>query len=644
MNSRPVASRMLWVLALAAVFVFLNVDSMWSLSVDLAHHYALAFRISEQWVLAPQMDPTLGEMNTYPRGAHTIAATLGVLSNSTFLGLQLTVLLSFACLWLAAVFILDSLPRVERTVSLVAFVALLSANALIFKFDVHGHEVIGNFFFSQLVAHAFLFAAIVVAIAVEKRRGSLWAGAVLVPMMFANESIHVLPALVMLGLIASLVAVHLFLEYRDRTLDPRKVVFGSSIATVSFVGFFLHPSFAAMREAASHNGSLELANISYPVGLMTLCAIVAIVSAALFFLWFRSRETPGSLTLKYLALCGGLTASLCMLQYASVFFGQGSDYAVKKYGFALVTLLILQLAAVFPRLVAMSAKSTSAVGNGGSALYPVVLVLASVVALFINVPRQKTVDVSEIVAIERKLINLVDTALPVAETGKPNVVVGIGGSSSVIDYLFAISLTKTPRDLAIPDVLIAKDQLDLRKYSYFVSASNDDIYGSSGCESSSEGAISIVRSQCLQQRQASASRCRGAFDLSSNGLLHDGMLKGFSAPEAHGRWTDGNYASFECSAGDAGFESMKLEVTPFIYGRLKKQRIEISIDGRVVHQESLSAPRGAENPIVLDLPPVPANGRYVIGFGFPDAASPSEVGLSEDARKLGFSFQKIGFE
>ena len=71
-------------ISLVGIFlVIIEMDSIWTHSVDLAHHYALAFRISENWTLVGTDDPTLGEMNFYPSTSHALAAIVGLFFNST---------------------------------------------------------------------------------------------------------------------------------------------------------------------------------------------------------------------------------------------------------------------------------------------------------------------------------------------------------------------------------------------------------------------------------------------------------------------------------------------------------------------------------------------------------------------------------
>src|ERR1035437_3976885 len=244
-----------WLLAICGIFVFLNIDSMWSWSVDLAHHYALAFRISEQWVLTSTSDPTLGEMNIYPRGSHIIAAIFGFFVNSIFLGVQLVTLVSLALLWLSAILILNSLQKKLATISLMTFTGLLFFNSAFAKFDLHGHEVVGNFFYAQLVGHSVLFISIIFAINLEKKFGVICSVVALVLLMLLNATIHLLPALEMLGLIFGLLFAYVLFDAKPRISINQKLTISIPIALFALVGIFLHPSFSAMRVISENNGS-----------------------------------------------------------------------------------------------------------------------------------------------------------------------------------------------------------------------------------------------------------------------------------------------------------------------------------------------------------------------------------------------------
>lgn len=624
----------------ASLFVFLNIDSMWGLSVDLAHHYSLVFRISEQWVLTSTSDPTLGEMNVYPRGGHVIAVVVGLILNSPFLGLQVTSLIAFALLWLFAILILDSFPEDQATISVIVLLGLIVVNVLTVKFDLHGHEIVGNFFYSQLIGHSILFASIFAAITLEKKYGVIWSCAGLLLLMLVNAAIHLLPALQMVGLIVGLLAVYVFQRSPGFSI-VQKLKLAVPLGAFSICAILLHPSFSAMRKIAENNGYLILNRISYPVGLITLCIIVVLASMTLFFQWWKVDQNRGLLASKYLAIYGIVTAFFCLLQYVLTFYGSGSDYAVKKYGFGLTTILFLQLSIILSGRVSLTKLHLSRLGSNVFRI-PILCVTLTA-ALFYNVPDRRLFDVSEVVLFERKLINIVDTILPIAEDGKPNVVIGLNDFPVTINYLFSTAIAKTPRQFAVPDVL--KNELaDPAKYSYIISSAKNRKFGSSGCEGESKSSISITPSQCIAKRKAAASRCDQTFDLSAKGAVADDLVSGFSSPEEHGRWTDGNKASFECVIGDGDLKSVKIEVAPFIYGRLRSQHIEVSLNGRIVYQENLSSVKGPENPIFIELPKTHDLRKHVLEFKLPDATSPQDVGYNQDSRKLGFAFRRIIFE
>lgn len=634
-----------WLAAVCGIFVLLNIDSMWSWSVDLAHHYALAFRISEQWTLTSSSDPTLGEMNIYPRGSHIIAAILGFLVNSTFLGVQIVTLFSLAFLWLSAILILNSLKNTLAVFSIIVFTALFIFNAAFTKLDLHGHEIVENFFYSQLVGHSVLFISVIFAIGLEKKLGTLWSVVTLVVLMLLNATIHLLPALEMLGLVFGLLFVYVFFEARPESNIKQRLAIATAIALCALASIILHPSFAAMRAISENNGGLGLNNVQYPYGLILLCAIVLFSSFKLFQRWIRSEDNSENLAIKYISIYGGVTAALCLLQFTLTFSDLGSDYAVKKYGFGLTSIFLLEVSIVFGRYVSLLMGSNEAkfankanISNGN------ILVASLSAVLVFSVPNQKTLDVSDVTATERKLINLGDTILPAPPIEKNNVVIGLDGFPNTVNYMFSISILKTVRELAIPDVLVSNTLTNPSNYLYVVSSRGNPNFGAAGCKSLSSSSLSVIASACLEERRARASDCRFPFDFTSNGIIPNSLLAGFSHPEVHGRWTDGKLAKFKCVNNGAPAKVIKLQITPFIFGALKSQRISVSLNGVVLGVYDLSTPRGADNPILINIPHKIDTKEYSLEFEMPDATAPRDVGFNEDGRKLGFSFKTILFE
>ena len=664
---------LLWFLILPVFFILFNIDSLWSDSLDVAHHYALAYRISEHWWsftypdtlpadvldrLDMQADPTLGEMNFYPRGGHVIAAIIGTVFNSTFIGIQFTILASIAVIWLSILVILNNMPQRIASVALVSFFILFLVNIFIFHFDVHGNEALGHFFYSQLVAHAFLYLSLIFSMHIEKKHGALLASFSLVPIMLFIATIHLLAAVQILGLIGGITAIRIFTTYKNREdFSKLKIAIAAIIPIASTVGMVFHPSFSAMRAIAKIDGGIMLHNIPYPVGIITLSILVLLTSFLLFAQWARRKDNI--IEAKYLAIYGAVTSAMCVLQYALTYYDMGSDYAVKKYGFSLLTIMLIQLSMLVPiMIVKPNNNETNSVLFDSNVTGKIILYVFGLIVLLLVIPNNKghphfdasnspRFDVSNIVELEKKITALSYNEIPQAPIGKSNVVIGLGDAPNkmhyIIDYLLSIALAKTPRVLAQPDVHYKGELSDANRYYKIISSSGNPIYGpSSNCASSVPGDISIIDSLCFEPRIESYKLCKNSFDFTKE-FIFPSSLKGFSHQEEHGRWTDSKIARFMCPTGGSKYNSVELEMAPFVFGPLKSQRLKISVNGIQTYQDAISIERNSNNPIIIDLTNIPVSEEYVIEFDMPDATPPKEVGLNLDERELAFLIRKITF-
>ena len=642
---------LLWFLILPVFFILFNIDSLWSGSIDIAHVYALAYRISEHWWLTTYSDPTLAEMNIYPRGSHVIAAIIGTVFNSTFIGIQVTKLASIAVIWLSILVILNNMSRQIASVALLSFFILFLVNTFILRFDIHGHEVLGDFLYSQLVAHALLYLSLILSMHIEKKHGALLAAVSLVPIMFFIATIHLLPAIQILGLIGGISAIKIFTTYKsDEDFSKLKIAVAAIIPIVSLVGLVVHPSFSAMRTIAKIEGGLELHNIPYPVGIITLSILVLITSFVLFVQWARRKDNI--IEAKYLAIYGAATSAICILQYALTYYDIGSGYAVKKYVFSLLTAILIQLSMLVSIMIVKSNNNneTNSVLSNSNITGKTILYFLGLIVLLLVVPNNKRLDVSNIVELEKKITDLSYNEIPQPPAGKFNVVIGMRGASNTpyysLDYLFSIALAKTPRKLAEHDVYYADELLlDANKYYKIISSSDNPIYGSSAnCASSVPGDISIIDSLCFEPRIESYKLCENSFDFAKGGgHILSSLFQGFSYREVHGMWTNSRTARFMCLTGRNRYKSVELQMTPFIFGSIKSQRLKISVNGIQTYQDSISIPRDSNNPIIIDLTNIPVSDEYVIEFDMPDAISPKEVEHNLDVRELGFSIRRITF-
>lgn len=252
-----------------------------SAAIDLAHNYALTHRIRQQGIFFSGSDPSLGEMNVYPRGAHLLSSAAGDWVGSTFFGVHLVALVAVGIIFGVIAIALSALPKKLAVNVAIILLIFLVANSFGPQFELHGSEIVGTFFFSQLLGFSLLSVGLLVAGYVEKYVSDKWAVLVLSFFAVSVATIHLLPALIGLGVAWLLSAISALTKVRVSSVRERAGYFlllsiGPLMASIAVL---LLPSTRAMRQIAEHDGGLTLNGISYPWGVFTLIALTGIVSA-----------------------------------------------------------------------------------------------------------------------------------------------------------------------------------------------------------------------------------------------------------------------------------------------------------------------------------------------------------------------------
>lgn len=627
------------VLLIWLVVAILNLDAIGSMSVDLAHHYSLIFRISEDWHLLPD-DPSLGEMNIYPKGSHVAAALVGMLVGSPFLGMHLVALASLVLLWAAGLAILRSAPKCDGGMSLLALALLVLINHGAVR--LHGAEISGSYFFSQFVSQALAIAAVAIAIRLEATRHRLWAHLFLVGAIYVVTIVHLLPALELLGAFAGVMLLDLLrpgLVRRDRI----RLALVSALALLAGIAIVvLHPSFAAMRIISANDGDIRLGKLGAVWIIWLVCFLVLASTVPLLRAWQRAPD--GHVMYKYFAMYGAAVAGLCLLQMVLRYFNMGSDYAVKKYVFGLTTFLFLRVALwIGGAAGAVLLKQAAFARLADDRLF---LVTVFGVALFVIVSSAdrtwQRIDTSDVVAAERQLTILRDSVLTQAPPGKINLVLEVDRMPTVFNYMFSLAVTRTPRGIALHDLLGGMALGPLEQYGMIVGSRGPSrTLGGAQCALPGGGPLALLDLACVARAQQETRICKDSFDFSRKGHIDPAMLTGFSEPESDWRWTDGAQASFTCEARQS-YRTAKLTLAPYVSGAHPRQRVGIAVNGAAPKALTMDSP--AAQVVALPLPPVAAGQPIAIRLDLPDAVAPKSLGLDDDGRRLGVAVTRISFE
>jgi hypothetical protein len=636
-------------LTMLALLIY-SADGIWASSSDYAHHYSLVARLFQLWSLPPGVDPSLGEMNIYPRGSHVLSALVGQLFHSPFVGMHVVTLLSMMAIWTLLGALVLSLPKRAGLAALAILLVLLWLNYRHFHLDIYGYEDLANFFFAQLVAQGFMAGALLLALYLERRAvPPLLRYAVLAVAVFLVAGTHLLPASQLAAVTLALIALDFVLPGRR---SPRAWIAGALQAgacmLVVVVVLVKHPAFAAMRAISQNDGELYLTLFTTPARMAAFGVLVLLASAALTLTWIRLAAPQRSqlLVLKYVGLFGLAAAALCLLQIALLHLGQGSLYAIKKHLFTLNSVFFLELALLpllWPRWrAALAPAAAKSAGTGDGLFYSTLaLPLLTVAAYASLIARPPYLDASDVARLEQLLELRRDTSLP-QQDGKHTYVLDIPGVPGGIAYMMSIGVFSTPRTANSLDVLAGRTLTELDAIGTIITGADSSLGRMRACRlPGSDSQLAMVDGHCAYEQLALGSPRVGLG-------LSDGqpncMLDGFSGAEAGGRWTAASVATMTCPVPKLdGVRARRITLSgnAFLTGNMQ-QRLTLRANGGPAHEFVFASGQPAPQ-MEMELPPG-LEGKLVLQLSLPDAVSPKQLGLSGDDRKLGVMIRTLEFK
>jgi hypothetical protein len=640
------ASVRLGLLALSiAVLLLMNMDTMWATSVDLAHHYALVARLSDLWTLPHALDPSLGEMNVYPRLAHQAAAILGRLAGSPLLGLQLVTVGSLLLFWASVGWIVQTLPRGAALATALALAALLLLNLSTLQMQVHGDEVAGNFFYSQLAAQAFIFAVLAGCLTLDVAGQPAWLRDVLLAgAVWVATSIHLMPALELLCVMGVLVTLDLSRLWRDRRAGPPGAALpAAALLVAALVLLTTHPAFRAMSSISNNNGTMFINHLSSVKAMLNYSVIVAALSGFVVWRWLALERREGSralLALKYVGAYGLAVSGLCLLQALAWKFGFGSEYAVKKYIAALNSAAMLQLA-LLPVLFVRALRQDGKGGAGALAILHGCVLPSALTALAFYVataPAIKTIDVSELAHIEQQLVLRRDLLVPV-QPNKYTYVAGVERLQPHLAYMMSIGLFQAPRSANAGNIL-GNQAISEWGWVGSMLTSEGSYMDKVECRRAAPAQGLVVMNGACLARHLGGRRTHIGFGGAEPDLCE---MKGFGEREASSTWTISAEASMSCPVPlVAGKEPTRIDIDAAAFlNKIASQRALISVNGA----PPVTVVYNAAEPKTVSVPLPPGGGDKVeISLSLPDARSPQELGLSGDQRKLGLALRALDFK
>jgi hypothetical protein len=298
-------------------------------SVDIAAHYSLADEIMKHGGLRPERMQSLGGgMEIYPRATHYLAAAVGWFCGSALVGLQLVSITAIYLIYFFIMRLVSANGALGSIVFAAIFVILSRTRAEI------GWEVVGNYFYPQLVGTA-VFFAMLYWLSRNEKADPFWRVAVVAAAGIITIWLHALPALHILAAGAGLAVFTAFQEWVEtRKPDPRSLAAAALMVLSAGLIVALHPTLRVWAAISRNDGYL-----AFTFGLGWIPVVLAIAGGLGAFNLYRRLRGAGSYVDAVLGSAVLASAGLMTIQYAALhMFGAGTPYAVKKHMFIIVTL------------------------------------------------------------------------------------------------------------------------------------------------------------------------------------------------------------------------------------------------------------------------------------------------------------------
>jgi hypothetical protein len=256
-----------------------------------------------------------------------------------------------------------------------------------------------------------------------------------------------LPATQLFGVLALLVVTDFLLLSRQPRL--KAVSIGALLILVSATSIILHPTFNHMVRISGNNGYLPLLRIPDLTTLAVLCLVVGVLSALLLYKWLYSLtdtdKRRNGIVVKYVSIYGISNSGLCLLQILMLQFGYGSEYACRKYAFALNTTLLFELALVFgfmfnPLWFKNAPETVGLPAGLFDSTFASLFLLTAILAVL---PKNKVADASDLATIERFARTYMQTAFR-NSPGTFNYAVAIDHLTPSMNYMITFGALHAP--------------------------------------------------------------------------------------------------------------------------------------------------------------------------------------------------------
>ncbi|UZJ61117.1 hypothetical protein OKW98_05145 [Pseudomonas sp. KU26590] len=576
-------------------------------SFDLVQHLLLVDELSRYGSVQPGAFERIGAMALYPPAAHWMAVVIGWIGGSGLVGISIV---SIVSLYLCYVLIIGLVGVGSITRALLITAAFLG---LMFTHSLIGWEIVENYFYPQLVADAFYFGALYWA--VNNREGWKQTATFLLA-GYATMWVQPLVAVHILAAGCALMAFPLWTDWgKGKTTRRANAVCLLIMIVGAILIVFTNPAFRVMRQIASNDGYLVF---GYPAA-MPVALICGAIGA-----WNLRRYWNGKGEYTDVVLGSAVVAAvgLVILQFALLkLHGDGSDYAIKKHMFIVVTLGMMNVV----RVIASNWSAEKSLAPG--LVTPVLAGLASIFAL-----QGYTTPVGPIVRALNYADHLVQFQLPnfvpgstVSDDTTLPLMGNVMVSLTAFQHPFDARAISWLRGASIKD---GAGYVMVRRTSYIDTICDSKLANSGG--------LVVVDPSCLHTYIPGEQL---SFAVGGNSWQY--IAGGWSNTEAWGAWSLGDVEGVIQLNVPISSYQLIVDGRAYLNAQHPSQTIVVEANGTEIAkwQFSLAEPAGSRS---ADIPKgLIKDGSLRVALKAPGSVSPKELGQSEDARVIGLGVKTM---
>jgi hypothetical protein len=572
---------------------------------DYILHFTLVDEIMRSGGVAPDAVNRISVMAYYPPVSHWMAALIGWASGSGLVGITLVSIVATFITFLFAARIVANTP-VRLALFLAAFLAFSKTSSLV------GWEVVGRFFYPQLVGDAFYFFALFCLVKTERIAYRSAAFIVIGTLTMWVQPISALQIMAAGCVLLALDGVRL---WRDRGAFPlRYAALAIAALLVSLIIVAEHPEFKLMRQISSNNGALEFP-YSHIMLMVAACAVICALNAWRYV--FRNAEKSD-------LVLGAAGIAACLLAFfqflAWELHGDGSPYAVKKHMFVVVTLGVMNGVRLATALIDRSIIRRQSLVDYATPL--IAAYMSSFALQGFSIPIAPMVralaDAKEIAAYQfPKLTSgntvFYDGSLPVLS----NALISRIAFKHPLDYRWWAGMKITD---GVPYAMIHRTSASDEACVHYAWSTE----------------YVIADSSCLL-----AYKPGDAISFASTGSGNIFLDQDWFSSEPWGTWAKRDGEVQLAIPKGSGPYQIDVDAMAFLNARHKRQQVVVEVNGtRIAKWDfEVNAPEGERTATIPE--GLIKDGSVKIVFRALGAVSPKQIGESEDGRVLGIGLKTL---